>query len=77
MVDLSEITARLDNDEKLNLKYRVPVRSANGDVGYEVRTGRLLDVAEGPRLLYVSHGEQVIWVKQDEAIEVEPYSGRE
>lgn len=73
-VDLSDIAARLDSDEKLTLKYRVPVRSANGDVDYEVRTGRVLDVAEAAQLLYVSHEDEVIWVKLDEAIEVESQS---
>lgn len=72
MVDLSDIAARLDRDEKLTLKYRVPVRSADGEVEYEVRAGRLLDVAETAQILYVSHEGQVIWVKLEEAIEVQP-----
>ena len=70
LVDLADIAARLDADEKLQLKYKIRVRSADGGVAYETRTGQLLDVAEEPRLLYVRHQDQVIWVKLDEAIEV-------
>lgn len=72
MVDLLDISARLDADEKLNLSYRFLVCAADGQVEYETRTGRLLDIAEEARLLYVSHQGEVIWVKLDEAIEVVP-----
>lgn len=72
MVDFSDITAKLDADEKLDLTYRFPVRSADGSVEYETRTGRLLDVAGDARLLYVSYNGDVIWVKEDEVIEIVP-----
>lgn len=72
MVDLSDIGARLDADEKLKVTYRFPVRSANGEVEYEVRAGRLLDIAEAAKLLYISHQGEVIWIKLDEAIDVAP-----
>ncbi|MGC8861356.1 MAG: hypothetical protein ACP5R5_01125 [Armatimonadota bacterium] len=72
MVDLHDIAARLDADEKLRLRYRFPVASAEGQVEYELRESRLLDVAEDAKLLYVSHGGEVLWVKLEEAIEVIP-----
>lgn len=70
VIDFSDIAAKLDADEKMDLTYRFPVRSANGNVEYETRTGRLLDVAEDAKLLYVSYRGDVIWVKEEEAIEV-------
>ena len=70
MVDLSDVNTRLDADENLELKYRFPVRSANGEVQYETRTGKLLDVAEEAKLLYVSHEGEILWVKIEEAVEV-------
>lgn len=76
MLDLADIAARLDNDEKLTVTYRFPVRGSNGDVSYETRSGRLLDVAEDAKLLYVSHDNQVIWIKLDEALEVAPNESR-
>ena len=75
MVDLSDVNTRLDADEKLELKYRFPVRSANGEVQYETRTGKLLDVAEEARLLYVSHEGEILWIKLEEAVEVTAGSG--
>ena len=74
MVDLTDVSARLDADEKLEIKYRFPVRSANGEVLYETREGALLDVAEEARLLYVSHDGEILWIKIEEAIEVTPGS---
>ena len=74
MVDLSDVNARLDADEKLELKYRFPVRSANGEVEYETRKGELLDVAEEARLLYVSHEGEILWIKVEEAVEITPAS---
>lgn len=70
MLDLNEVAARLDADEKLSLKYRFPVSLANGQVEYETREGKLLDVAEDARLLYVSCNGEVIWVKEDEVIDI-------
>lgn len=72
MIDLSDIAARLDAEEKFNLKYRFPVRSSKGSVEYETRVGKLLDVAEEAGLIYVSHDGNVIWVKTDEVIDIEP-----
>ena len=72
MVDLSVIAAKLNADEKLKLAYRFPVCAANGNVDYEDRSGRLLDVDADAKLLYVSHGKEVIWVKPDEVIDVFP-----
>lgn len=72
MVDLRSIAERLDADEKLRLTYRFPVRVADGDVEFEIRTGKLLDVAEEAKLLYVSHEGEVIWIKVDEIVAVEP-----
>ncbi len=70
LVDLSELAARLDADDRIIVKYRFPVRSAGGNIEYEIRTDRLLDVAEEAKLLYVSHAGEVIWIKQEEVIEV-------
>lgn len=72
MIDLSDIAARLDAEERLKLTYRLPVSSGGGTVRYETRTARLLDVAEDKKLLYVRHEGEVIWVKLEEAIEVLP-----
>ncbi len=75
MVNLSDVNARLDADENLELKYRFPVRSANGEVEYETRKGKLLDVAEEASLLYVSHEGEILWIKVEEAVEITPASG--
>lgn len=71
-MDLADVAARLDADEKLKLTYRFPVSSGNGNVNYEVRTAKLLDVAVESNLLYVNHDDEVIWIKLDEVIEVRP-----
>jgi hypothetical protein len=70
LVNLDRIAERLDSDERFRLKYRFPVRAADGQVDFEVREGKLLDVAEEAKLLYVSHKGEVIWVKLEEAIEI-------
>ena len=70
MVDLSDVAARLDADERLTVKYRFRVRSASGQVEHKVRTGKLLDVAEEARLLYVSHEGEILWIKEREVVEV-------
>ena len=72
MLDLTDVAARLDADEKFKLRYRFPTRSADGQVEYEIRMGKLLDVAEDAQLLYVSREGEVIWVKVDEAVEILP-----
>jgi len=74
LVDLSIIAEKLDADEKLKLAYRFPVCAANGNVDYEDRSGRLLDVDAEAKLFYVSYGKDVIWVKVDEVIDISPDS---
>lgn len=71
-MDLSNVAARLDADERLKLTYRFPVSSGRGTVRYEVRTAKLLDVAVQSSLLYVNHDDEVIWIKLDEVIELQP-----
>lgn len=70
-MDLYDLAARLDSDERLKLTYRFPVNSGSGTVKYEVRTAKLLDVAAESDLLYVNHDDEVIWIKVDEAIDVQ------
>jgi hypothetical protein len=70
LIDISEIAARLDADEKFTLTYRFPVSAKDGQVEYETRRGRLLDIAEDAKLFYVSHDGDVIWVKVEEAVEL-------
>ena len=69
-MDLTEVAARLDADEKLAVKYRFPVSSANGTVEYQTREGNVLDVAEESQRLYVSHNGDVIWIKADEVVSI-------
>ncbi len=76
MLDLSEIAAMLDREEKFVVTYRLPVSTVDGQVGYETRQGKLLDVAEDAGLLYVSHQGQVIWIKADEVVSVEKTQGQ-
>lgn len=76
MLNLAEIAASLDREEKFMVTYRLPVSSADGQVGYETRQGKLLDVAEDAGLLYVSHQGQVIWIKTDEVVSVEKGHGQ-
>ncbi|MEN6373052.1 MAG: hypothetical protein ABFD64_13690 [Armatimonadota bacterium] len=66
-MDLGKIAARLDNEEKLWLKYRAPVGS---DGKSEIRKDRLLDVAEESDVLYVDRDGEPVWVRVDEVIEV-------
>ncbi len=72
MVDIAVLANRLDADERLKLSYRFPVREAGGEVRYETREGRLLDIAEEAKLLYVSHNGDVIWVKLEEVVDILP-----
>ena len=69
MVNLMEIAARLDENEKLMLKYRMPV-GAGGGMQWVVRVDRLLDVAEDRGLVYVERDGEPAWVAVDEALEV-------
>lgn len=76
MVDLSEVAARLDAEEKLKLRYKFPKRSRDGkEVTWCERCGKLLDVEEEANLLYVSQENAVVWIKKDEALEVLPDDG--
>jgi hypothetical protein len=72
VVDLANIAARLDADEKFRVKYQFPVRSADGQVTHEVREGSLMDVAEHTGTIWVSCEGQPIWVKNDEILEIIP-----
>lgn len=69
MVDLLEIAARLDDDERLMLRYRMPV-GAGGKMQWVVRVDKLLDVAEERGLVYVERDGEPTWVTADEVIEV-------
>lgn len=68
-LDLKKIAARLDDEEKLSLKYRFLV-SDGEETEWVVRTDRLLDVAEDSNILYVDHDGEPVWVQLDEALEL-------
>lgn len=70
MLDISNIAERLDSDEKLELTYRLPVKTPGGRTEFDMRTGRILDVAEEAKLFYVESDNGVIWVKLEEAVEI-------
>ncbi len=70
MIDLFDIANRLEADEKFLLKYKFPVKRVDGKVDYDIRDGQVLDVAEESGRIYVSYNGEVIWVKLDEAIEI-------
>lgn len=72
MVDLVKVAARLEAEEKFTVNYRFPVRTVDGEVTHEVRQGKLLDVAEDAGLLYISYQGEVIWIKQEEVMELMP-----
>ncbi len=73
---LESIAQRLDANEKLKVKYRLPVKAEDGSVSWQVRTDKLLDVDVERRMLYVAfQGDSVIWVKHDEAVEVSEDDG--
>lgn len=76
MVNLAEIAARLDEDEKLLLKYRVLVPS-DGENDWEIRTDRLLDVSAESGVLYVQCDGVPVWVALEEAVEVLPTNASE
>lgn len=70
-MDLESIAQRLDSNEKLRIKYRLPVRGNDGATTWEERVDKLLDVDVGRRMFYVAlEGDSVIWVKLEEAIEI-------
>ncbi|MEN6520654.1 MAG: hypothetical protein ABFD46_05820 [Armatimonadota bacterium] len=66
-MDLRKIATRLDNEEKMWLKYRAPIGSGGKN---EIRKDRLLDVAEESDVLYVDRDGQPVWVRVDEVIEI-------
>ena len=68
-MDLRDIAARLEDDEKLVLKYKALVKK-NNQVEWVIRTDRLLDVSEERHILYVDRDGDPVWVRIDEAIEV-------
>lgn len=70
-VNLREIAIRLDGEEELMLRYRVPVAVPEG-MDWVVRTDRLLDVAEDCGILYVERDGEPAWVRVEEAIQVIP-----
>lgn len=70
MINIADVAARLDADERLVLTYRVPVESAVGGSGYDLRESVLLDVSEEAKLFYVKEEDEIIWVKFEEAVSV-------
>ncbi len=71
MLDLEEIAARLEDDERLMLRYRVRVVSGE-ESEWVVRCDPLLDVAEDRGILFVKRDGEPVYVLLDEAIEVLP-----
>lgn len=70
LINIADIAARLDAEEKLMLTYRVPAQSMDGGDNYDIRESVLLDVSEESRLFYVKENDEVVWVKVEEAISV-------
>lgn len=73
--DLFDLAIRLENDEKLRLRYRLPVGTSDGGMHHEERVDPLLDVAEDTGVLFVSHEGDIMKVWATEAIEVLPGTG--
>ncbi len=70
-MDLESISQRLDVNESLKVKYRLPVRAEDGTTTWQIRIDKLLDVDVDRKMLYVAYqGDSVIWVKFDETIEI-------
>ncbi len=75
-MDLQTVSQRLDANEKLKVKYRVPVREDDGSVSMQERVDKLLDVDLERKMLYVAfEGNSVIWVNAGEALDVQPDDG--
>ena len=74
-MNIADIAARLDAEEKLMLTYRVPAKSNGGDTGFDLRESVLLDVSEEARLFYVKENDAIVWVKFDEAVSIDPAEG--
>ncbi len=72
MIDLVDISARLDGEEELTLAYKFPVRNEDGTIDYKAYEGKLLDVDEKAGRLFVSHDGEVVWVTANEVIEIKP-----
>lgn len=70
-MNLVEIAERLDQEEKLKLKYKCLVKTGSGSTSAQVvRIDKLLDVEPDSGMLFVSFCDRdVIWVRVDEAIE--------
>lgn len=68
-MNLKHIAAKLEDEEKLVLKYRAFV-GEDDHAEWIVRTDRLLDVSEERHILYVDRDGDPVWVRIEEAIEV-------
>ncbi len=68
-MDLVDLARRLDQEERLQIKYLCPLRAVNGEgIKYEERVGELLDVSLEANTLFVRSNSEVIWIKPEEAI---------
>lgn len=68
-MDLKKIAVRLDDEERLELRYKTLV-TVDGRNEWVLRTGRLLDVAEDSNILYVDKDGEPVWVRVDEVVEI-------
>jgi hypothetical protein len=69
MLDLAKVALRLDDEEKLKVRYRFPQRT-NGETTWMVRCSKLLDVEQEGGRLFVSQDGSVVWIDLSEAIEI-------
>ncbi|MCC6483301.1 MAG: hypothetical protein IT209_00515 [Armatimonadetes bacterium] len=70
-MDLQTVSQRLDANEKLKVKYRVPIRAEDGSVSMQERVDKLLDVDLERQMLFVAfEGNSVMWVQVAEALDV-------
>ncbi len=70
-MEIESIAQRLDSNEKLKVKYRLPVKGEDGSVVWQERSDKLLDVDIERKMLYVAfQGNSVIWVKAEEVVAV-------
>lgn len=70
MINIADVAARLDAEEKLMLTYRVPAKSKIGDTNFDLRESVLLDVSEETKVFYVKEDDDVVWVKLEEAVSI-------
>ena len=68
MINIADVAAKLDAEEKLVLRYRVSGESTIGGSEYDIRESVLLDVSEEAGLFYVKEEGAVVWVKFEEAV---------